>query len=168
QGFRKALKSDARNIELVESLVTALLEARDYDNALQIVDTALESNRDHPRLVGMWGKIQLARGDVSSARGALERAVQANPDEPAIRETLADIYLKQSNADGALDMLAPLVEKALTRGERGGAVEMLNRVLRVDSGHTATPERLVGVYSRLNEETNILASMNSLAEAHIA
>jgi tetratricopeptide (TPR) repeat protein len=168
QVFRKALKIDARNVELVESLVTALLEAKDYDNALQIVDTSLESNRDNPRLIGIWGKIQLARGDAASARSALERAVQANPDEPSIRETLADIYLKQSNANGALEMLAPLVEKSLSRGERGSAVETLNRVLRVDSGHTPTLERLVAVYSRLNEETNILASMNSLAEAHIA
>src|SRR5436309_1877006 len=59
QVFRKALKIDARNIELVESLVTALLEAKDYDNALQIVDTSLESNRENPRLIGIWGKIQL-------------------------------------------------------------------------------------------------------------
>ncbi|HEV8435035.1 MAG TPA: tetratricopeptide repeat protein, partial [Thermoanaerobaculia bacterium] len=168
QVFKKALKIDARNIDLVESLVTALLEARDYDNALAIVETALESNRDHPRLTGMWGRIQLAKGDVQSARSTLERAVRGNPDEPAIRETLAEIYLKSNNADGALEMIAPLVDKALARGERGAAVEMLNRVLRVDSGHTPTLERLVGVYMRLNEETNILASMNSLAEAHVA
>ncbi|HEX3583095.1 MAG TPA: tetratricopeptide repeat protein, partial [Thermoanaerobaculia bacterium] len=168
QVFKKALKIDAKNIELVESLVTALLEARDYDNALAIVETALEANRDHPRLTGMWGRIQLAKGDVQSARSTLERAVRGNPDEPAIRETLAEIYLKSNNADGALEMISPLVDKALTRGERGAAVEMLNRVLRVDSGHTPTLERLVGVYMRLNEETNILASMNSLAEAHVA
>jgi pilus assembly protein FimV len=168
QVFKKALKIDAKNIDLVESLVTALLEARDYDNALSIVETALEANRDHPRLTGMWGRIQLAKGDVQSARTTLERAVRGNPDEPAIRETLAEIYLKSNNADGALEMIAPLVDKALSRGERGASVEMLNRVLRVDSGHTPTLERLVGVYMRLNEETNILASMNSLAEAHVA
>ncbi|HEX3109004.1 MAG TPA: tetratricopeptide repeat protein, partial [Thermoanaerobaculia bacterium] len=73
QVFKKALKIDARNIDLVESLVTALLEARDYDNALSIVETALEANRDHPRLTGMWGRIQLAKGDVQSARSTLER-----------------------------------------------------------------------------------------------
>ncbi|HEY8133879.1 MAG TPA: tetratricopeptide repeat protein, partial [Thermoanaerobaculia bacterium] len=48
------------------------------------------------------------------------------------------------------------------------AVELLNRILRVDAGHIPTLERLVATYTRLNEETNILASMNSLAEAHIA
>src|SRR5204862_5233547 len=40
-------------------------------------------------------------------------------------------------------------------------------ILRNNTSHAPTLEKLVGIYSRLNEETNILASMNSLAEAHI-
>jgi len=168
QVFRKALKNDPRNTELVDSLVTALVEARDYDKARQIVEAALEGNRDSPRLLAMLGKIQLGRGDAAGARATLERALAADPDEPSVREALADMYLRQNDADRALEMISPLVEKTLGRGERGGAIEMLNRVLRVDPGNTPTLERLVAVYSRLNEETNILASMNSLAEAHIA
>ncbi|PYQ52444.1 MAG: hypothetical protein DMF59_04765 [Acidobacteria bacterium] len=65
-------------------------------------------------------------------------------------------------------MIAFIVDKALSRGERNAAVEALNRILKVDPGHVPTLERLVVTYTRLNEETNILASMNSLAEAHIA
>ena len=168
QVFRKALKIDSRNTDLVESLVTALLEAKDFENAKQIVDAALEANRDSPKLLAMLGRIQLGRGDGAGARATLERAIAADPNEPSVRETLAELYLKQNDADRALDMIAPLSERALGRGERHAAIEMLNRILRVDSGHTPTLERLVGVYSRLNEETNILASMNSLAEAHIA
>ena len=168
QVFRKALKIDPRNTELVDSLVTALLEAKDFENARQIVDAALEANRDSPKLLAMLGRIQLGRGDASGARATLERAIAADPNEPSVRESLADLYLKQNDADRALDMIAPLSERALGRGERHAAIEMLNRILRVDSGHTATLERLVAVYSRLNEETNILSAMNSLAEAHIA
>lgn len=168
QVFRKALKIDPKNTELVDSLVTALIEARDYDNARQIVETALESNREHPKLLAMQARIQLGRGDTNGARSTLERALGADPNEPAVRETLADLYLKQNDANRALEMLGPIIERALSRGERGAAVETLNRILRVDSGHTSTLERLVAVYTRLNEETNILASMNSLAEAHIS
>ena len=167
QVFRKALKIDPRNTELVDSLVTALVEAKDFENAKQIVDAALESNRDNPKLLAMLGRIQLGRGDAAGARATLERATAADPNEPSVRETLADLYLKQSDANRALDMIAPLAERALGRGERHAAIEMLNRILRVDSGHTPTLERLVALYSRLNEETNILASMNSLAEAHM-
>ncbi len=168
QVFKKALKIDAKNIDLVESLVTALIEAKDYNNAISIVEHALESNRDNPRLLALWGKILLAKGDIASARNALEKGLRAEPNEPTIRDALADLYLKQNDANKALEMVIPLVERSLGRGERGQAVEMLNRVLRVDQRHTPTLERLVAVYTRLNEETNILSSMNLLAEAHIA
>jgi tetratricopeptide (TPR) repeat protein len=168
QVFKKALKIDASNIELVESLVTALVEAKDYDNALQIVQTSLESAPDNARLLAIHGRILLAKGDTRGARAALERALARDANDTTVREALADLYLRIGNTDGALDMLTPVVEKALGRGERGTAVEVLNRILRVDAGHTPTLERLVAVYSRLNEETNILSAMSSLAEAHVA
>ncbi|HEX6158986.1 MAG TPA: tetratricopeptide repeat protein, partial [Thermoanaerobaculia bacterium] len=168
QVFRKALKVDPNNTDLVDSLVTALLEARDFDNATQIVEAGLEANRENPKLLGSLGRIQLARGDAKAARATLERALASDPNEASVREALADLYLKQSEPDRALEMVNPLVERALGRGERAAAVEMLNRVLRVESGHTPTLERMVAVYTRLNEETNILSSMASLAEAHVA
>src|SRR4028118_82180 len=86
QVFRKALKIDPKNTELVDSLVTALLDAKDFDNARQIVDTALEVNADSPRLLALLGKIQLGRGDVTAARGTLERASAADPAEPTVRD----------------------------------------------------------------------------------
>ncbi|HEX7679577.1 MAG TPA: tetratricopeptide repeat protein [Thermoanaerobaculia bacterium] len=168
QVFKKALKIDAGNIELVESLVTALLEAKDYDNAIQIVQASIESSADNPRLLAIYGRILMTKGDMNGARAALERAHARDANEVSVREALSDLYVRIGNADGALEMLSPIVEKALTRGERGTALEMLNRLLRVDAGHTPTLERLVAVYSRLNEETNILSSLSSLAEAHVA
>lgn len=167
QVFRKALKIDAKNTDLVDSLVTALLEAKDYENARQIVETALEGNRENPRLLAMLGKIQLGRGDAGAARATLERALASDPNETSVRDALAELYLRQNDANKALEMVAPLVERALGRGERHVAIEMLNRILRIDAGHAPTLERLVAVYTRLNEETNVLASMNSLAEAHM-
>lgn len=167
QVFKKALKIDAKNIDLVESLITALLEAKDHDNAKTIVEQALHANPDNPRLLALWGRILIAKGDVSSARNALEKAVAADPNDPTVREALADMYLKQGDANRGLEMLVPVVEKALARGERGQAVEALHRVLRVEQGHIPTLERLVATFTRLNEETNILSSMNTLAEAHI-
>jgi tetratricopeptide (TPR) repeat protein len=168
QVFKKALKIDAGNIELVESLVTALLEAKDYDNAIQIVQASIESSTDNPRLLAIYGRILITKGDMNGARAALERAHARDANDVSVREALSDLYVRIGNADGALEMLSPIVEKALGRGERATAVEMLNRLLRVDAGHTPTLERLVAVYSRLNEETNILSTMSSLAEAHVA
>jgi pilus assembly protein FimV len=168
QVFKKALKIDSSNIELVESLVTALLEAKDYDNAIQIVQASLESAGENAKLLSVYGRILLAKGDARAARAALERALASDPNDSGVRETLADLHLRTGNADGALEMLTPVVEKAVGRGERGAAVELFNRILRVDAGHAPTLERLVALYVRLNEETNVLSAMSSLAEAHVA
>src|SRR5947207_2013656 len=73
QVFRKALKIDASNVELVDSLVTALLEAKEYENAGQLVQSALEMNSSNPKLFALMGRIQLARGDANSARSYLEK-----------------------------------------------------------------------------------------------
>ena len=168
QVFKKALKIDSKNVDLVESLIAALIEAKDFNNAQQIVESALESNKNNPRLLANWARILIAKGDINSAKSALENGLKADPNEPATREALSELYLKQNNLDKALEMISFLVDKALGRGERGNAVELLNRILKADAGHIPTLERLVATYTKLNEETNILASMNSLAEAHIA
>jgi pilus assembly protein FimV len=168
QVFRKALKIDPANVDLVESLVVALLEAKDYTNSIQIVEASLEANRDHPRLIALWARTFVAKGDIAAARSALERGLQSNPNDISIREALADIYLRQGGIDRAMELLAPSVDAAAARGDSKAAVELLNRVLRADPGNIGAMEKLVGVYMRVNEETNILASMNSLAEAHIS
>src|SRR5205814_1608436 len=89
QVFKKALKIDARNLELVDSLVHALLDAKDYNNAQQIVETALATNQNNPRLLASWARILMAKGDVASAKSGLERALASDPNEPAVREVLA-------------------------------------------------------------------------------
>ncbi|HEX7706638.1 MAG TPA: tetratricopeptide repeat protein, partial [Thermoanaerobaculia bacterium] len=167
QVFRKALKTDPKNLGMVDSLVTALLDSKDFKNARQLVDSALEANADDSRLLSMRGRIQLAAGDTAGAGDTLERALASHPNDPSVRETLADLYLKQNQPDKSLEMLAPLADEALSRGERGPAIEIVNRTLRLVPDHIASLERMVALYTRLHEETNILSAMNSLAEAHI-
>src|SRR5437763_14877611 len=99
QVFKKALKIDAANVQLVESLVTALLEAKDYENALQIVQTSLESNPNSARLLALLGRINVARGDAAGARASLERAIAAEPHATAVRVPPAALYLPQHNPD---------------------------------------------------------------------
>jgi tetratricopeptide (TPR) repeat protein len=164
QVFRKALKIDPANVELVDSLVTTLLESKDYDNAGQLIEGALQNNRGNPRLIALLGKTLLAKGDTARARKTLEQGLAQNQTDSSIRESLADLYLKQGSTNEALTVMTPAVDAA--QGRAG--VEMLNKVLRIDSSHIPTLEKLVSVYTKLNEETNILASMNSLAEAHMS
>ncbi|HVT44438.1 MAG TPA: tetratricopeptide repeat protein [Thermoanaerobaculia bacterium] len=168
QVFKKALKIDSSNLDLAESLVGALIEAKDYQNALQILETSLEVNRTSPRLAALAGRAHIARGDLGSAATALQDGLAQSADDPALRELLAEVYLKQGRTDQALALVAPLVDAAAARSDGRSAVDLLNRILRTDATHAGALEKLVAVYTRLNEQTNILAAMNSLAEAHMA
>jgi pilus assembly protein FimV len=167
QVLRKALKIDPSNVALIESLVTTMIESRDLENAVRTLQSGLESSRDNPRLLALLGKAYAARGDIASAEAALERGVTSHPHDPAIREELADLYLRQGATDRALSVVAPVVERAVERRDRT-AIELLNRILREQPAHVPTLHKLVDVYTRLGEESNILASMNSLVEAQIA
>ncbi len=167
QVFRKALKIDTHNTDLVESLVNALIEAKDFDDSIQILEASLQAN-PHPRLFALLGRTHQVKGDIGSAQAALERGLTRTPDDASLREALSEVYVRQGNVGRAFETLSPLIDAAAARGESKPAVEMINRILRTDSGNIPALEKLVFVYSRANEETNILASMNSLAEAHIS
>jgi pilus assembly protein FimV len=167
QVFRKALKIDTHNTDLVESLVNALIEAKDFDDSIQILEASLQAN-PHPRLFALLGRTHQVKGDIGSAQAALERGLARTPDDASLREALSEVYVRQGNVGRAFEALSPLIDAAAARGESKPAVEMINRILRTDSGNIPALEKLVFVYSRANEETNILASMNSLAEAHIS
>jgi len=168
QVFRKALKIDASNVDLAESLANGLSEAKDYANAIQLLETSLESNQGNPRLLVLLGRTQLAKGDPKAAREALQKGLASNPSDVSIREALADVHLKLGSPDQAFQLMQPAVDAALGRGDGRAAVEMLNRVLRLDASHVPTLEKMIAVFTKLQQETNILAGMNSLAEAHIA
>ncbi len=168
QVFRKALKIDSQNVELVESLVGALLEARDHDNAVKLLEAALENNPDNAILVSLLGRAYIAKGDPAAAETVLEQAWASHPENPQLGETLAELALKQGAADRAFELLSPRIEELQKVGQGRKAIDLMNRILQVDSGFVPALEKTVAVYTALHEETNILASMNSLAEAHIA
>ena len=168
QVFRKALKIDAGNVDLAESLVTALLEEKDHDNAIQILHTALESNRENPRLIVLVGRTHLAKGDLKGAREALEQGLSSNPSDVGVRESLADLYLRQGEADRALELVAPLVTVALNKDDSQTALGFLNKILKTHPDHIGSLERLVAAYTQLKEGSNVTEAMNRLAEAHIA
>ncbi|HVT03235.1 MAG TPA: tetratricopeptide repeat protein, partial [Thermoanaerobaculia bacterium] len=167
QVFRKALKIDSGNVDLAESVVTTLLEAKDFNSAIQLIESTLETNKQNPKLVSLLGRTQVAKGDLAAARGVLEKGVSNNPTDAGLREALADLYLRQGSPDQALSTVSPLIDSLLAKSDRS-AIEHLNRIVKAEPLHIPTLEKLVQAYTKLREETNIVMALNSLTEAHIA
>jgi pilus assembly protein FimV len=168
QVFQKAIKIDATNVELVSSLVNALNEAGQHDKAIQILETARTASPDEPRLAALLGKVLAGKGNFDEARSVLEEAVAVAPDDPAAREALAEIYLKKGSVEEAFQILLPRVDALIRSDAAAAALALLNKVLEVDSTHTGSLEKTVEAHIRANQETYVLSSMSSLAEAHLA
>jgi pilus assembly protein FimV len=167
QVFRKALKIDPRNVDLAASLVDTLLEARDFDNAISLLESTLETNSGNAKLIAQLGRTHLMQNDRASAKRVLVGGVRQNPTDVALRVALCELYLKESSPDEALSVLGPVADSLASKGD-AKSIELLNKIIAVEPLHTPTLAKVVDVYKALKRETNVLASLNSLAEAYIA
>ena len=138
--FQKALKIDPGNVELAESLVVSLIDARDFDNAISLLRSTLDANKQNPRLVALLGKTHLGKGDLATAKRVLEQGLAANPTDPALRENLADLALREGSPDDALNVLGPLADSLAARGD-ASAADFLNKIIRIEPLHTPTLAR---------------------------
>jgi tetratricopeptide (TPR) repeat protein len=163
QVFRKALKIDAGSVDLAESLVDALIEEADYDNAVQIVQTALESNRENPKLIALQGRIQLAKGDLVGARITLEQGLRSNPSDSTIREALTGVHLRNEDFDRALELIQPMVAV----GETRAAIDLLNRVLKARPDHAGALEVLASAWRREGDDAHTNSTLSRLAKVHL-
>ena len=168
QVFRKALKIDSGNVELAGSIVTALLDEKEHENAIQIVESALESNRESPRLIVLLAQVHSARGDDKVARETLERGLSSNPSDFGIRQSLAEMHLRDGDLDQAVDLIAPVIDVAPDRTEGRNAVDLLERIVMMRPDHASALEKLVSAYKRLDDDMNAFSAMARLGDAHIS
>jgi tetratricopeptide (TPR) repeat protein len=99
--------------ELRRSLAVALHRAGDDERALALL--APQAGRDTEAAdLRIASSIHAARGERDAARQSLARAVELEPDSPALREAFADLLVESG------DTAAAEVERATARQFRGG------------------------------------------------
>ncbi len=167
QVFKKAQKIDSGNIDLAESTVSALLDEKEYAGAIEIVQSALESNRENARLIILMSGIHIAKDDTSSAREVLEQGLSSNPSDFGVRLALADLQLNSGDSDSAVELVTPILSVAAGTPDETRAVMLLERVAAVHPDHPAALEKLVEVYRRLDDSSNAIEAMTRLGNAHM-
>ena len=72
--YAAVLERDPTSLDAVRGAVGAAIEARDYDFATGLIDRSLAYHPREPRLYYLLGEVARARGDMNTARRALEAA----------------------------------------------------------------------------------------------
>ncbi|MBW3563259.1 MAG: tetratricopeptide repeat protein [Acidobacteria bacterium] len=168
QVFKKALKIDPDNVDLIGSLAGAMTEAGQAAQALVLLESARAENPSNGKLTSLYGRTLLESGQRGKAKTVLEEAVAVLPQDHDSRIALSELYLAEASADLAQEILEPVVNARADAGDVSGAIGLLNGVLETDASHIPTLRQVVEVYRRANQETKIITSLNALAEAHRA
>jgi tetratricopeptide (TPR) repeat protein len=104
EAFRKAIEIDDGNWKTHEFLGIALASSGKRDEAVEAWRRAGELE-PRSRSLGWWAGAVAQRGDLDTARKALEKALAANPRNYAALQTLGWIHIQEGDLEAAIDRL---------------------------------------------------------------
>jgi tetratricopeptide (TPR) repeat protein len=113
--MRELLEVNPRNAAALNFIGYTLADhGEQLDEAERLVRRALAIHPDSGAYLDSLGWVQFRRGDLVRATGTLERAVELEPDEPAILEHLGDAYGGVSRRDAAVNAYRRALEAMRT------------------------------------------------------
>jgi tetratricopeptide (TPR) repeat protein len=147
----------------------------DKDNQEEAVKALHQTLRLNPRCADAWyalGRVAIARFDFSSAAVAAHALERQHPEHPLALLLLAESQLVEDDPDGALELLAPLVERFprlrqahafvaaahAIRYDEAALAASLQRVEAISPG-SAVPYAVVGRHLSFNRQYEAAAEM---------
>ena len=85
--------SDAFNLRIKASMALSLVALRQYDRASELIDEVLDDEADNVEALRARAKLRAASGQYDLAIYDARKVVSLEPDSPADRHAMADIYL---------------------------------------------------------------------------
>lgn len=161
-------------------LVMTHLQLREFDKALEAVESLLADQPDNPLFHNLKGGVYLGKKDLVSARASFNHALSLQPDFfPAI-SNLARIDLQENHPEAAqkrfkevlkqdkkhLQAMNALASIALSRGDNEEATVWLKKAKQENPNELQPALQLGAHYLRVNEPGKSLALAKKLQGAH--
>lgn len=174
--YKAVLEKDPGNLAATRALALLALSDKDYEGAKNYLDKGLAKNPDNLQLLLLEARVAGAGADLVSMDAALERAINAHPEEPEPRALRAQRYLDENAVEKALMVLSGLSEEGHSSvlATRAEAYYRLNRLsdAKVDLEALARQMpnavdvqwHLARVYAALGEKSNLARALDRLLE----
>ena len=164
--LEKGMQVDAASVAIrVKYAQTASLQGN-HAKSVQMLEDAKRASPDNPEVLGRLGEAYLAAGNTGAAAQSFQRLIQLQPDKPENVIRLADLKIAESQLDGALEQLTPLVDRLVGENEAQKATNLLQRVLSKGPHHIRTLLKLAEVHTILKQESGRISAYDSLCEAY--
>jgi len=128
--YRHALDQNPPTGEFLAPLLEALLDAGREAVAAELLAAAVERSPESTELRMLEVRSMLQQGQARKALDVARRLFAADPDNTELRSLVGRVLLDSGEAAEARDLLLPVAETALHRGDFRGAQQTLQGLLK--------------------------------------
>ena len=161
----KALTIDPENRQALTAIATIYTQQGQPDRAISILCDAFERNPGDVELLTILGRTYLSAGMMDDAERTFLSLVQLDRNRYHYLLEVGRRFLQMGDLDRAAEQIDGSLEVLISKREEDKAIDFLRRILDRDMNHVGSLKRLAQIFSRIREDHNLIATLNSLAES---
>ena len=170
--YKKTIKIESNNFEPVFLLGALLLQKKNFDDAIPLLEKAILMEPNHANSYQNLGFALIEIGEFVKAVEVLKKAIKIQPNHVEAHFNLANVYKQmrnfkkakmfyektieiQPNNPSAFNNLANIYKQL---GEFTKAIDSYNKAIQIKPNHVRAHHNLGNTYNQLGEFTKAIAS----------
>ena len=161
----KAIGVNPESRQALTAIATIYTERGEADRAINILCDAFEKHPGDTELLTILGRTYLEAGFMDDAERTFLSLVELDRNRYHYLLEVGRRFLQNGDLDRASEQIDGCLEVLIAKREEDKAIDFLRRILDKDINHLGSLKRLAQVFTRIREDHNLIATLNSLAEA---
>jgi pilus assembly protein FimV len=163
-----AHKMDQRNAAILRKILTVYKDQNEQDKATSILEESMHADPNNPDVLALLAESYAEEGEYSRAHQTVEQAIFHTGNKEPFWILKGDLYLKEGDLDRAYETFEPAIDRQLKRKDPEKAIDLLQRILHLDSSFHPALKRLTDIYAGLKQNDNLVSTYNQLVDALIS
>ncbi|MDW8413392.1 MAG: tetratricopeptide repeat protein, partial [Acidobacteriota bacterium] len=164
QALQRALSISSDSKVALKSLIDCYIQQGDTQQALSLINSALEKNPTDTDLLVLLGKTYLNAKMLAEAENAFTRLISVDNSRYDYLLEVGKKYLERGMFDKVLAISDKCVEQVLKRRTEEKVVSLLKGVLEYDSNNLKALKKLSDIYTRVREEHNLADTLKKIVD----
>jgi diguanylate cyclase (GGDEF)-like protein len=162
--FKCALEIRPGAMATARALADAYLQLGDVDEALALLRRLLDEKPGDIELLLALGRTYRAAGDLEKAESVFSKLLEVDNSRYDALLDVARAFVDRGDSARALAILDRCQELLLARRQKKKATALLKAILEREPDNVVALRRLAGIYKRVREKRNLVATLNLLVE----